>query len=794
MNNENNTFEELCEEWYEDLINFDPNNTKLSNECIFDEKYSDIFELKYQNKVRDFFEKEKYTTPLMIAIRTKNNELIEDFTGLNRFFNLEFTNMYGNTLLMMLNLNEHYSLILTLLLNHFDNLNFKQINQDNKTFLNLLFDVKYKFKNRFEKSTLSNKICVIFDVLLTNLSAPLGAKKDDVLFNNINLNNINDLNLYNQDNDGNTFLNLMCKNNYLLEDNLFKFIEKFNLFDLFSIPNYEGITPIMYILKNNSRLNDNLYKVIQHVDIKHLNINHIDNNGNNILYYLNNDIFKWNKNLIFNNDFLKDNFLSNINYNVINKNNDSMVSIIFKKSKIGSEFKLFILNNIDLSYLNHFDNFNNSVLLDIFRNFNINYHNNLSNNIFNKLINYENNHIKLKNKDGMNIIYPAIFSSCDDNQCVLLLEKLNFDLDFNKKVNLKMDYFGDNLTHNESLFIHFCKNTIRHKNNTLDLILNNCKINYKELSYEGLPGLFYLINNKTYPNLFKYVCDSLFENKDYQYILDIYRNNISIFNFNYIIHNNNIVLNNFNIIINHLVNNKIKIPKDIYSIKVKNDKNFDINLLVYLINKNLHNAALYLLNNHSFDLDIIEERNILLKFICDNFDFCLVGEARQFFGFNNQNIKNNKLEAPFKVFKTSPIIEVLTNMKLYNMNNKKADQDTIMILNNIVKYLQKYNLEYLREQLVLFKNQFVDLNNCHDYMYSFELNQKFKKYNIIGFHKGYSILLNSYHKMIIKKISNDLHYLNLPDELIRNDIFYYIHYINNDNIDINSILQEFNIS
>ena len=41
-----------------------------------------------------------------------------------------------------------------------------------------------------------------------------------------------------------------------------------------------------------------------------------------------------------------------------------------------------------------------------------------------------------------------------------------------------MTSYEDNFSYNESLFIHFCKNTIRNTNNTLDLILKNCKINF----------------------------------------------------------------------------------------------------------------------------------------------------------------------------------------------------------------------------------------------------------------------------------------------------------------------------
>ena len=69
METNTNSFENLCEEWYEDLINFDIKRPLCSNSCIFDEKYSDIFELKYQNKVNDYFENNKVVFTALFHIR-----------------------------------------------------------------------------------------------------------------------------------------------------------------------------------------------------------------------------------------------------------------------------------------------------------------------------------------------------------------------------------------------------------------------------------------------------------------------------------------------------------------------------------------------------------------------------------------------------------------------------------------------------------------------------------------------------------------------------------------------------
>ena len=50
------------------------------------------------------------------------------------------------------------------------------------------------------------------------------------------------------------------------ENGIKKFIKNNNCKDLFSIPNYQGITPIMYCIMNNSKINNNANYLFEYVN------------------------------------------------------------------------------------------------------------------------------------------------------------------------------------------------------------------------------------------------------------------------------------------------------------------------------------------------------------------------------------------------------------------------------------------------------------------------------------------------------------------------------------------------
>jgi hypothetical protein len=789
----------------------------------FNNNYTNILKKYYNYKFLyyEFYENYKVMFPKIYeyfinVLKNKNSLKIIKNNNIKFFIKIFFDiyNSYiGNTYVNnSIQISENYINVCNTLLNLFFDYNYKfQINYiDNSQ--NLL--IQSKFSNTKKYTTIDNCIQILNEYFYYNLFNELNIEnlnnnnyKYDVIDFFNSLLNVNNINFIYQNNIFNFLLKVECsiitllltlKNNYninidiqekeIVVNKFINIIKKY-IINKKNINNFINLNYSNYNTFNINNYNFNLYYIIANAVNKNLILDKISNAINDFIYFINDYSYQQNlyniwskyfKNYTINFYYYKNNDYSILetSFSIVNLFNiikSYLYSIVYETK----EFNNFIKNILDNQYINIFSYISNNSIV------------NIDINIINKIIDIKT----INNIDEL----------------INLLLKLNLQINFgfiiydelNNQINLNFEYIVTNYT-NYYLFLQSKLNNY----NVYELNLN--KNIYNFLNFK-LFLLFKIINNIDNSTLYNNILINYLINAHKIILNNIEVNVLNIIDYSVI----NLDFMNKNIINGNTINNYYKnIQNDtIYQIIEYDIQNFNNNLNGY--NEYLKSVYYNLISA----TNITDENriginlffNVIYNFIEGYTDEITIYDnsdeiINKFYDLINNNCKRY-LSVYNEIFGGNTkdiIINDIENYDIFNplnyKNELKANNIFTLIYENVNNNINNnyifINLFYYNSLIIWLSTKFNRKDEIENIIYYFinliirNNNNFYKNYNdpeLNEFYDGLNkILFNNYNNFEYINICNKFFNTILNNKFIKKDYIDKIdkifNYINIDNI------------